>query len=225
MIEHLLKESYPSYWDFDRGIVSLSVTHHVQSFVLSDMKACRSCHQSRPERSRCNEEVLKVELNGEDVAVVDFEMYAGQFDNTPLAIKSRCDYLLADGDIGSHVKIAFCDLTCSDSKYVEPNNGRYVLGKRAKAREQMKSSINALLRVPLVAHYILTFPKKVGLFGWRDYENCGMLNSSIHRSARESMSVFMKTPTSQANLLQSTVEIMDHDFHFVQVKYPMSYEW
>ena len=75
---------------------------------------------------------------------MDFEKYVNQFDNTVAAMRDRCDYLLVDAT-DEHNKIAFCDLTCSEEKYVNPNDGKYPLGKRAKASSQMRKSLASLL--------------------------------------------------------------------------------
>ena len=168
MIEELLKILYPAHHGLATDNVHVDYSLKSGIVELSDAKACEECLQRRPERDVCNKTNLIINASTTPIVVVEFEAYIKQFDNTVAEVKDRCDYIFVDGT-ANHRKIAFCDLTCSKEKYVEPNEGMYPLGKRAKATSQMEKSMECLLQEPLLQNFIVTFPEKVCLFGWRDY--------------------------------------------------------
>lgn len=223
IIGRLLQVNYPNKYGIDAKGVNIDMTTQRGIVELSDAKACDDCQELRPQRIPCNKVNLRVNTSAKSIGIVDFEKYANQFDNTAAAMKDRCDYILVDASVG-HNKIAFCDLTCSDEKYVNPNNGKYPLGKRAKAAMQMKKSLETLLVEPLLATYILTFPERVCLFGWRDYTVPADVTPQRGNAARN-MLAFMNTPSAKSGTLSQSVSVVGHGFKFVQVKYPTVYQW
>ena len=222
MIDRLLQVDYPQEYGIDPKGVAVNITTRVGLVELSDSRACDDCQKLRPQRNHCNRVNLRVDTSTIPIKVVDFEKYINQFDGTVAAMRDRCDYLLVDASL-EHVKVAFCDLTCSEEKYVNPNDGKYTMGKRAKASEQMRRSLEYLMRVPPLAHYLLTFPKKVCLFGWRDYSVPDV--TPQRGNAVRNMLAFMKTPSSKSGTLTKAVPIVGHGFSFVQVKYPAVHQW
>lgn len=223
MIDRLLQVHYPKQYGIDAEKIHVMIEEHAGLIELSDEKACMDCLNLRPQRNRCDRINLRINTADTPVEVVDFEGYMNQLDNTKAGIKDRCDYILVDGTL-EHKKIAFCDLTCSEEKYVNPNSGKYPLGKRAKAATQMKRSLECLLEEPLLAHYILTFPEKVCLFGWRDYAVSANVTPQRGNATRN-MLAFMNTPSAKSGTLSRTVPMIGHDFKFVQTKYPTVYQW
>lgn len=116
MIEVFLGQRFPNEYGLSCDSIRLLVNTVTGNVVLSDQKACAQCRTNRPEREGCNEENIKFDFGDNLVKIVDFEDYISQFDNTVAMIKDRCDYLIVDDNF--HVKVAFCDLTCSEEKYV-----------------------------------------------------------------------------------------------------------
>lgn len=222
-IGRLLQVNYPNEYGIDANGVNIDMTTQRGMVELSDAKACDDCQELRPQRIACTKVNLRVNTSDNSIDIVDFEKYANQFDNTAAAMKDRCDYILVDASIG-HNKIAFCDLTCSEEKYVNPNDGKYPLGKRAKAAMQMKKSLESLLAEPLLATCILTFPERVCLFGWRDYAVPADVTPQRGNAARN-MLAFMNTPSAKSGTLSQLVPVVGHGFKFVQVKYPTVYQW
>lgn len=223
MIEELLKILYPAHYGLATDNVHVDYSLKSGVVELSDAKACEECLQRRPERDGCNKTNLIINASTIPIGVVEFEAYIEQFDNTVAEVKDRCDYIFVDGT-ANHRKIAFCDLTCSKEKYVEPNEGMYPLGKRAKATSQMKKSMECLLQEPLLQNFIMTFPEKVCLFGWRDYDVPDDTTPK-RRNAQRNMQAFIKTPSSKSKTLSTQVKVLNHGFNFVQVKYPTVYQW
>ena len=158
------------------------------------------------------------------VSVLNFEEYITQFSHTQLDVTKRCDYLLFD-DSNHHQKIAFCDLTCSESKWVEKNNGFCPEGKRAYATYQMKQSIECLLNEPLLSVDLLTFIEKVCIFGWREYNVPEAATAPQRKSFTSNLEAFLTTPSNMAKILKTDTKCLGHHFIFVQVKYPTVYPW
>lgn len=221
-LSRLLQVHYPEEYGINPDGVMVDMTSRAGLVELSDAKACDECQRNRPQRNHCNRVNLRVNTDAKAIEIVDFEKYIDQFDNTKGTMKDRCDYLLVDASVG-HRKIAFCDLSCSEEKYVNPNDGKYSMGKRAKAAEQMRKSLERMLQEPLLCHYILTFPSKVCLFGWREYEVPDV--TPQRGNAIRNMQAFMRTPSSKSGSLTHVVSIIGYGFQFVQVKYPTVYQW
>ena len=190
---------------------------------MSDHKACGRCHELRPERKNCNEEMLKVNNNGHEIAVVNWEKYIGQFGNAVDNIK-RCDLIMTESGRG-HDKIVFCDLCCYEEKYVEPNGGKHPEGKRAYARNQMQKAIEVLLKEPDTERFVLAYLDKVCLFAWRDYNVPDKPKCATRGDAEANMLAFSSTPSLMATETTSHHEIMNHDFTFKQIKYPTEFVW
>lgn len=162
-MRHLLTESLPQHYGINKSI-NLPERVYESQFSLSDETACINCKKKFADRSDCDEQVMFVNAK-EQLHVIDFEAYVRQFEHTALETRQHCDYLLYDEDINGR-KVAFCDLTCSAEEHVEPNPlDAYPLGKRFKAYEQMKSSLELLLDVDLLNVHILTYQQKLALFG------------------------------------------------------------
>ena len=224
MIRYLLSHRFPTEYGLDPATITLPVEVKNGSFSLSDNKACAQCKADKEDRASCNEENLNVH-SSIDVNVLDFEGYIAQYSGTSLGIKDVCDFLMFD-DSTSHQKIAFCDLTCSEEKWVNPNTGKYPEGKRAKVKTQMLASLEYLISEPLTSVNILTFVERVCLFGWRDYNNPDVSAvKPVHNSVGKNMQVFGRTPSSMAKQLTAEKNILGHNFYFVQVKYPAVYEF
>lgn len=227
MIEHLLKYRLPNEYGLNPESVHVYIHIERAPFTLSDEKACERCHQmpERADRAGCNTEMLKIDTNNKAVTIVEYERYIEQFANTEADIRERCDYLLVD-DTETHRKIAFCDLTCMKECWVEPNTGTaYPEGKRAKARQQMKTSIENMLDESLMAEYILTFHEKVCVFGWREYDVPAAPISPQRGNVLQNMQAFATTPSNMARSMMSHQNIVGHGFTFMQVKYPNVYVW
>ncbi len=218
-MRQLLTERLPQHYNIGKQIClpDIVCTNH---FSLSDSSACVSCKAKFADRVSCDERVMNIKT-GTQLHVVDFEAYIKQFEHTALKIKPHCDYMLYDENEGGRT-IAFCDLTCSAEKHVEPNLlDFYPLGKRFKAFEQMKSTLEFLLDVDLLNVHILTFQQKRALFGWREKKT----KIEVKDSAEKSMEVFGITPSSVAPVIYTDTLVVGHGFVFVQVKYPAVFEW
>lgn len=215
-MEYLLTHLYPREKGYttDRQI-AFPVRIFKEDFSLNDNKVCFECRSKDSMFADCNQRVLEISAHKE-VHVLNFEQFINQFDGTPAAIiGDRCDYILYDEQ-----KIAFCDVSCSSRKWVEPNNGKYPQGKRAKVYEQMKNSLNTLLTVTLLDTKILSFTFKDAIFGWRERDNYGEEDQAMLN-----MMLFSKTPSSQEKVLHTEVYAMGHNFSFVEVEYPQHYIW
>lgn len=99
------------------------------TFYLKDDKACQDGISKNVCEKDCNREVLRINTTGHLVSVRWEPFIAGKV--------QACDYIIfnADGDLH---RFAFCDLSCSLSRYVDNRNGK--IGKREKVYNQLKSS-------------------------------------------------------------------------------------
>lgn len=228
MIDEILGQMFPIEHGLTPDAVRVPVTRHNAPFTQSDPNACDPCqaNPNRAIRAGCNREILRVNNNGVEVAVVDFEQYITQFERTPINVGEHCDLLMTDSG-NARQKIVFCDLCCYKEQYVEPNTGnRYPEGKRAKARRQMERTLDLLVCEPTTtAVNILTYHEKVCLFAWRDYDVPDVPVTPRRGDARANMQVFGSTVSNLAASTTSHHQKMGHDFTFMQVKYPTEYNW
>ena len=168
MIENILGQIFPVEYGVTPASIHVPIVWHNAPFSVSDPNACDPC-QANPQRAYragCNHEILRVNNNGEEIALVSYEQYITQYGQN---IGERCDLLMTDSGMERR-KIVFCDLCCYSEALVEPNTGKYPQGKRAKARQQMERSIDTLIHQHVTAVNLLTYHEKVCLFAWRDYD-------------------------------------------------------
>lgn len=227
MIQEILGQIFPLEYGIDPAIVHVPIVRYNGPFTETDPKTCNPCqaNPNRTNRMGCNREILKVNNNGEEIAVVDFEQYIGQFERYGAKVADRCDLVLSDSG-RSHRKIAFCDLCCYEEKYVEPNTGnRYPEGKRAKARQQMERSIEELIQKSTTAVNLLTYAEKVCLFAWRDFDVPDAPVTATRGDARSNVQVFGSIVSNMAAITTSHHQKVGHDFTFMQIKYPSVYNW
>lgn len=212
---NLLKDTYPN----SKGIpcTSFSLDSLNGEFSLTDPKACNEC-KKQVDRcpSGCDEVGIRIHT-GQPMCILRFDSYIEQFHHDRMP--SNCDYLLFDEGIDVH-KIAFCDITCSTSEYVEPNSGKIPEGKRARCRIQMQTSLNLLSQEELLAARIFSIPNRVALFGWREY-----MPKDTFDKASSSMKDFGLTPSSKAGILEYPEMALSGNFKFIEVKYPHIYQW
>lgn len=223
MIENILGQIFPTEYGVDPASIHVPIVRRNAPFSLSDPKACVPC-QANPQRAYragCNHEILRVNNNGEEIAVVSYEQYIAQYGQN---IGERCDLLMTDSGMERR-KIVFCDLCCYSGALVEPNTGRYPQGKRAKARQQMERSIDALINQYVTAVNLLTYHEKICLFAWRDYDVPDVPVMAIHGNARSNVQAFGSTVSNMATTTTTHHQKVGHDFTFMQVKYPTEYNW
>lgn len=138
------------------------------SFSLHD---CAQCPPKK--KSACDsEEILRVDSKCLPVTAIRLDDTLKLLRNTLkrsqkniVNKQSICDYLMTDA---AQRKIVFCELTCSRKEYVDgPGN------KRDKAREQMKKSVEFVLKDPGSKEcrdcwdYAAKCNERVCLFAWR----------------------------------------------------------
>lgn len=221
LIEHILTQSYPRQNGFpSTKQVAYPVSIYTSDFGITDSKSCNAAQKnSRHKCNACNKIVLNIDTT-QPVKALRFDEYATQFDGTSAAIKgNRCDYLLYD-DFQNPSRLVLCELTCSEAQYVEPNEGNYSEGKRARAYKQIKDSIENLLNIFILDVRILTTTSKIGLFGWREEKEVSDADKAI-----KSMLDFAATPSEQEPILYTDDFILGHNFIFVQIKYPSHFDW
>ena len=223
MIENMLKDVFPNAFTHKPETINVHIDKKNAPFTMTDNRACGRCHELRPERENCNGEILKVNNNGHEIAVVDWEGYVGQFGRATEGV-SRCDLLMTESGVG-HDKIVFCDLCCYEERYVEPHDDSE--GKRAYAMNQMDESIEFILRNDnsVIKEYVLTFPEKICLFAWRDYDSPDGPVEAVRGDAMANVSAFLTTEARLTNRKTTHQSVMGHDFIFMQIKYPSEYDW
>lgn len=182
----------------------------VGSFSLSDPKSCQ-IRINNPCPAGCNKEILKIDTT-ESLTVVAFDEWQHSNPN------STCDYLIFDSGENKRL-FAFCELTCSVEKYVEPNNNQP--GKRAKAYSQMLETWKLLSESDNPVFYlnVMCYTRKIGLFGWRNSEGG---NST---GAMRSLRAFTRTPSSKTGISRYSNYTFGENFDFIQVKYPHVFNW
>lgn len=222
MIDMILKAIY----GVESGMPEVQLDMEVKTapFVLSDPCSCCVCPQQADTKGYdvCNQEILRVDNHGATIEVVRFEEFIQQF--RKLQNTQRCDLIMADAGMERN-KIVFCDLCCYEEKYVEPNTGYYPEGKRAKARQQMKQSIEILIRESTTAVNLLTYANKVCLFAWRN-KNWSSTSSPQRGNVLANMSAFTRVPSTTVQQMQWEENITEqHGFTFWQVVYPSEYVW
>lgn len=204
-------DKYKEYYNVKRQINVDLNTLYPTLHSLYDSKACNGCTL---EHRICGEEqcVLKFQ-NEEIVEMTNIEDFLLQFDGLKMAsLKEKCDFMFCN----NVNKVVFCDMSCTQSKYVEPYlcQGEKKSGKRAKAYSQIESVIGKFMEVPALKTYIDNMNEKIGLFALREKDV--IVTSDVERN----MQVFKMSSKNN----EMFVDMRD-GFRFVIVKYPNVYHW
>ena len=225
MIETILGQLFPIEYGIEPSKIVVPIIRHSTPFSVSDPKACATClnDPNRISRANCNREILKINNRGMEIGVVNYEQYIAQFDKDK-RVGERCDLLMTESGEDRR-KIVFCDLCCQEEKFVEPNAGKYPQGKRAKARQQMERTIDFLIQQEVTAVNLLTYQEKICLFAWRDYDVPDEPVQATRGDARSNVQVFGSTLSNLKGITTAHHRKAKHDFTFVQVKYPTTYQW
>ena len=136
----------------------VSVISQVDTGLLSfsDSKACTQCVKWNPQMEKdCERVVLLCDSGDQMVETIELEAFIDQYANLK-AISSgkKCDLLMSDDE-----KIVFCDMSCTQVKYIDPfkmKDGTEKIGKRNTVRIQIENSISLLNGVPELAEAIST---------------------------------------------------------------------
>ena len=224
MIQEILLKTLPQAYGLHRVKIQLNMFELTGEVSLSDTVRCTNCKtkQNRP----CNEQNMRINTGTATITVVDHEAYIKQFNNSQLGRGKNCDFMMVDNS-GSNYKVAFCDLTCSLTENVEPDEERTRLpeGKRAKAMAQLEESVHRLPAKEATKTYLGGFHHRHCIFGWRDPF---IAETPIIPKRGDVMAnmMIMGVATSGAEpLLLHYQEIDGLKFVFYQVKYPIIYNW
>lgn len=224
MIQEILLRILPQAYGLHREKIKLSTTELTGNETLSDKARCINCKtkQNHP----CNEQNMLINTNTAKVTVVDHESYIKQFNGTQLGNGRICDYMLVD-DSGSNYKVAFCDLTCSMAKNVEPNKERTKLpeGKRAKAVSQLEYSVRRLVTKEKTKTYLEIFQHRHCIFGWRDPFVSDIPVTPRRGDVAANIMIMGVATSGSEPILIHRQEIDGLEFVFFQVKYPAVYNW
>lgn len=181
-----------------------------------DSKACSKCEEQK--RRACEaKEVLKINHNRQ-IFKVELEKFFNQFDGLTLSsLKDKCDLMLYDQD---NEHLVFCELTCTQSKYIEPydNTKGHHEGKRAKAYKQLKSSIGKLAAVPKIAARMNEYNHRSALFAVRQKEDTEQEDSLELTNIRRFSAL-------TDSIQQEAKSDIGNGFTFEIVKYPNIYHW
>lgn len=233
MIEFFLKNTFPNYYGIDSDRVNVPIERVQYPFTKVDSKACVDAaniqynedsvfNKYREVCSTCDKVVLNVDNKGHEITIVEFENYINSLPITHIT-DSRCDIIMTDGE--PHNKVVFCDLCCYDEKYIGPNSGCHPEGKRAFARKQMEKSIEMFMDIDALNQYILTYPDKVCLFAYRAYNAIQQPVIAQRGNVEDNMQAMMVTPSAVSGCIVTESKVMNHNFTFVQNKYPNVYNW
>ena len=188
---------------------------------FSDSKACTQCVKWNPQMENdCERVVLLCDSGNQMVETIELEAFIDQYANLK-AISSgkKCDLLMSDDE-----KIVFCDMSCTQVKYIDPfkmNDGTEKIGKRNTVRIQIENSISLLNGVPELAEAISTKQSKIALFAYR-------VKPEKTRDAFDSgVSANMKVLGSLNRNLSKTpmYSSMSNGFLFTEIKHPDVYIW
>ena len=224
MIRDILKTALPQAYHLQRGEVRLETTELTGCVSLKDTKRCGNCKtkQTHP----CNEQNMQMDTGIATVTQVDHEAYIRQFHGTQLGRGKNCDYMLAD-DTGSNYKVAFCDLTCSLEKNVEPDEERRELpeGKRAKVMVQLEDSVRRWMAKEVGRFYLEGFRHRHCIFAWRDPFFSDTPVMPRRGDVAANMKIMGIATSGSEPLLLRRQDIEGLEFVFYQVKYPAVYKW
>lgn len=202
------------------SVVPLPVSIYSNPFSLTDKNACNQCFSRMTKQNQaftCNRETLNVKpLNPVAVLYLD-----PLFNSLKITGLKNCDYIMGDAvNMYASRKIAFCDLTCSDPKYINPGGStKYPQGKRNYILEQIEDTAKWLMSDLMIYHCLSTATCRQIIIGIRHN------NIQVTSSPATAMKAFTQTPSSTANSLTTKQIIKSISFDIVEITYPTPLEW
>lgn len=209
-MKNLLDNDFVVYAGYPVGGVACQTISYIGPFVLKDNVACGNCQRMHAyfyntcnyenmyidavnAATLINHEAFMVDLKQEDGGVADFLLYTK---NT----------------------IAFIDLTCGFSQYLEPHETEGVVtqGKRVKARKQLDASINRLYQLPTIGQHLDSYQVKAGILGYRNIDEEMFVNVKSNLDKSEEAFMGMARELEMRSLKMP----LSHGFSFQMVKYP-----
>ena len=178
-----LSMAFPAFGD--ASVLAFEVSG---AFFLTDPNTC-GVPRRIPCDPNCQKDILNIN-SADALTIMPFDEWLSSGKN------EKCDFLIFDSGTTKQ-KFVFCELTCSQQKYVDPSPGN--IGKRAKAFNQIEKSWEAIYNSdnPIFRAYVLQFVEKIGIFGWRESNNSATQKHGASRSMRQ----FSRTPGSQVDLI------------------------
>ncbi len=207
---------YKRYYNAVRDVVVDLMFKEPGLSSFADVRACAEC-EAVGKRSCEDKTVLRINSKYK-LVVVELEKFFIQFDGTSLAsVRDKCDLMLYD-DMSK--RLAFCEMTCSQERYVWPyeNSRGQNVGKRAKAYKQLKSSICKLASVPGIAAKMDSYKIRSALFAVRFKDMVGHENTSV-QSMVHSFSGLARS------IQDGSTQDMGNGFAFEVVQYPTVFQW
>ncbi len=202
-----LSMAFPAFGD--ASVLAFEVSG---AFFLTDPNTC-GVPRRIPCDPNCQKDILKIN-SADALTIMPFDKWLSSGKN------EKCDFLIFDSGTTKQ-KFVFCELTCSQQKYVDPSPGN--IGKRAKAFNQIEKSWEAIYNSdnPIFRAYVLQFVEKIGIFGWRESNNSATQKHGASRSMRQ----FSRTPGSQSSITTYSAISFGEHFNYIQVKHPAVYQW
>jgi len=220
MMKELLEDYFGKHYGSAKKSIAVSQIVKGQ-FLFSDSKACTDCRRVMPDEERdCDHVVLKCDSSNQEIEAIELETFIDNYANLKAIPSGRkCDLLLVDDK-----KVVFCDMTCSQAKYISPfkmADGAEKIGKRNTVRGQIENSITLLSLVPDIADAINAKSSKIALFAYR--EKSEKKNSTFDAG----VTAMMKSLNITSLVLSGTLMYSDmgNGFLFTEVRYPDVYVW
>lgn len=190
-------------------------------FACRDLKACRDCKRvTHQTEANCNHVVFYCDAKDNKVDLIELENFLNNFKGLQaLPSDQKCDLLLVGKD-----KIVFCDMTCSNSKYITPyvmKDGTEKIGKRNTVKGQLRNSITVLTNVPEIASEINLKNDRLALFAFR--EKPQIIKDDFDIGIISQMRKFNKI-NNYLNVEPMFSDI-GNGFIFTEVKYPNTFLW
>lgn len=214
-----LLESYFGRYYHSTKVAFANSRVYTGKFSCRDEKACATCSIKTPIQAKnCSDGVLICDAGQEDVDVIEFEKFIDNYNRLKsIPSKSRCDLLMT-----SKNKIVFCDMTCSNPKYIDTftrSDGSVHMGKRYEARKQIENSIKLLMPIPEIGCVIKNKSDKIALFAYR--EKPTELKDAFDREVTSGIRALCKENKDKDQMFS----VMANGFLFTEVSYPDVYRW
>lgn len=212
-MKDLLKNHFTSAYDPSGNPHTVQLLTFQGHHSFGDQNASRQCHSFFRDGG-CEQLVFKV-FSLTHINKIDIEEFLNEF---RIINGDRCDLLLYNDS-----KIVLADMYCGSNDYIAPHNtdGKPVVGKKAKVRKQIESTLDVLYSIPEIAHYIDSKSHKIGIMAYRDKYEGHFDNNPAKIKA--SIGSFLK-PTEALGRRNMIIPIA-HGFAYMVNKYPHVYQW
>lgn len=192
-MKHLLENEFIAHYNMNQS----KKTHTIQHISTTDKEFGLTDTEEKPLSLCIISDAHAIYENPTEkvIHILGYDRFIGSFQKEHRFGK-RCDGILYD-EVNGHVVFNELTTCMKEDSLDKPCDKKNDSGKRAKAYEQLRNSINVVIAVKEICTFLSCYKKKVALFSYRSFDPSP---KAVKNEATESMEEFGKPASLNNNM-------------------------